>query len=423
MLPVLLERFKTRLKERSSSLYSRQSILIFIVLLVILACSSWVFLMLETNDVFARFNLAGDMASMEKQIEQDLKILEGFSIDPATITELKSLLGEFKKKRARFFYREDLFEEMKNLYDQVNELKEQQQSISHSQIENTLLAINTKFSELEHYGLTMEIKQAEKQLLEENLLTAQTREDFEVVTTLANQLDFFLQDQINVKKTIYLQEHLQEELTAIKELMRTGKGLGIEDQELEEAVKMIDINHTTSSTEYLFQLEKYQQMLVEGKIRLKEAIDKKQRELEEQRQRGSYIAIKPPQHPVSGKSIEVSLDEQVLRCYENGEQIFSSFVVTGKNGWWTTKGVHKILLKQKYKVLTMDGPEYYRIPVKYWMPFTYKGEGIHDATFRRVFGPRANRSWNGSHGCVNSPMATAQFIFYWADVGTPVVVY
>ncbi len=56
------------------------------------------------------------------------------------------------------------------------------------------------------------------------------------------------------------------------------------------------------------------------------------------------------------------------------------------------------------------------------MPF-YGNYGLHDASWRNgVFGGQ-DYLYNGSHGCVNLPEATAAFIYNWADVGTPVWIH
>jgi lipoprotein-anchoring transpeptidase ErfK/SrfK len=69
------------------------------------------------------------------------------------------------------------------------------------------------------------------------------------------------------------------------------------------------------------------------------------------------------------------------------------------------------------------GVDYYNLPGVHWVTW-FKGGGysIHEAYWRSSFGGQ-DYLWNGSHGCVNSPYAVAQFIFDWAPVGTPVIVH
>jgi lipoprotein-anchoring transpeptidase ErfK/SrfK len=64
----------------------------------------------------------------------------------------------------------------------------------------------------------------------------------------------------------------------------------------------------------------------------------------------------------------------------------------------------------------------YDVPVKYWMPF-YQGYGLHDAVWRHGSFGGQDYYYGGSHGCVNLPDATAEFIYNWAAVGTPVWVH
>jgi lipoprotein-anchoring transpeptidase ErfK/SrfK len=60
------------------------------------------------------------------------------------------------------------------------------------------------------------------------------------------------------------------------------------------------------------------------------------------------------------------------------------------------------------------------------MPF-YQGYGLHDASWRNGnFGETSGPLgyyYDGSHGCVNLPDATAAFVYNWSVVGTPVWVH
>ena len=67
--------------------------------------------------------------------------------------------------------------------------------------------------------------------------------------------------------------------------------------------------------------------------------------------------------------------------------------------------------------------EDYESPVKLWMPFTYLGEGLHDADWRSEWEFGGTTYINsGSHGCVNLPPEYAKKIFENLDVWTPVLV-
>lgn len=395
-----------------------------IVFLFVVAVVTWGLLFFDNNRVFARFSLAGELLAMEEQLQLDIATLETFEPPVEEIVPLRERFAAFRTHRAKEFYSEDLFEEMLSLYEAMQILTEEYQTTWKDSIIAVQQENQAKLQELERYQLRTTEQREDYEHLASELDKAQTQTDFRKVLAEANTLGIFLQDIIDTNKTLYLKEHLNEEIVAIEDLLLRGQGVGLEDEDLENAIEQLKNLHIVDSKDYLFQVKKYERLLVDRKLAFQQQLDEKMTTLQEQQQRSGYIAVKPPTKPLPGKSIEVSVGEQVMRLYEDGEQIFSTFVVTGKNGWWTTKGHHHIFHKQRNKIL--DGRsvgEDYRVPVRYWMPFTSSGEGIHDISTRRVFGPAAGRAWNGSHGCVNTPMAAVKYIYYWAEVGTPVIVY
>ena len=121
--------------------------------------------------------------------------------------------------------------------------------------------------------------------------------------------------------------------------------------------------------------------------------------------------------------VEISIEEQRMWCYKDGQLIVDTPVVTGnpnKEGCATPAGcVWAIDAKKHGAVLTGEG---YTQPVTYWMPFN-GNVGIHDAdTWRSEYGGEIYKT-NGSHGCVNTPTENARKIFEAVEIGTPVIVY
>lgn len=118
--------------------------------------------------------------------------------------------------------------------------------------------------------------------------------------------------------------------------------------------------------------------------------------------------------------VEISISNQKIWFYKDGNLIVSSSIVTGNPflGNSTETGVYK--LKYKERNATLVGADY-RTPVGYWMPFN-RGQGLHDATWRGSFGGQIYRG-NGSHGCVNLPLSTASAIYGSVSAGDPVIVY
>jgi len=121
--------------------------------------------------------------------------------------------------------------------------------------------------------------------------------------------------------------------------------------------------------------------------------------------------------------VDVCIDEQIVRYYENGILVRQSPCVTGlpDGGRSTPKGTYELQTHAKGKYLT--GPTWH-VWVDYWMRFTTNGAcGLHDATWRddSEFGGETYKT-NGSHGCVNLPHEFAEWLFDRVDVGTVVVV-
>lgn len=143
---------------------------------------------------------------------------------------------------------------------------------------------------------------------------------------------------------------------------------------------------------------------------------------------GSY-STKPVKitNKAFGKSIgntyiEISIKQQHIWYYRNGELYCHSAVVTGNaDGYHNTPtGLYKIWQRQSPTVLVGPG---YASPVSYWMAFN-GGIGIHDSSWRssKEYGGTTYKG-NGSHGCVNTPYNTVKKIYQKARIGDYVVVY
>ena len=116
--------------------------------------------------------------------------------------------------------------------------------------------------------------------------------------------------------------------------------------------------------------------------------------------------------------VEISIADQKLWYYKNGELFLSSRIVSGQRYKHPTpKGRYRIQWKATDTYLIGDD---YKTHVNYWMPFN-GGIGLHDATWRGAFGGDIY-TYNGSHGCVNLPYSVAQTLFYNIKEGTLVIV-
>jgi lipoprotein-anchoring transpeptidase ErfK/SrfK len=132
-----------------------------------------------------------------------------------------------------------------------------------------------------------------------------------------------------------------------------------------------------------------------------------------------------------GRYIEVNLSKQHLWVWQDHNVIFDSPITSGATGagFPTATGLFSIYYKatNTHLIGNAYGPRYnYDVFVQYWMAF-YSGFGLHDASWRNGnFGETSGPFgyyYDGSHGCVNLPLATAEFLYNWSEVGTPVWVH
>jgi lipoprotein-anchoring transpeptidase ErfK/SrfK len=129
------------------------------------------------------------------------------------------------------------------------------------------------------------------------------------------------------------------------------------------------------------------------------------------------------------KAIIISYAGQHLWAYQDGKVIEETPVTTGRPALPTDLGPMKVLKKDSPWKMHSPWPK----GSPYWYPdtvvkmvvwFTNTGEGIHDADWQRCcWGPGSQYTGNASHGCVHLPDAAESFVYHWADVGIPVVVY
>jgi lipoprotein-anchoring transpeptidase ErfK/SrfK len=140
------------------------------------------------------------------------------------------------------------------------------------------------------------------------------------------------------------------------------------------------------------------------------------------------------QAELPAKAITISLQEQVIRAFENGKQVFSTYVTTGRPGLETDPGHFQVYWKVTPWTMHSPWPKgsaywYPDTPVKMVMWFN-GGAGIHDASWRYYYGPGTEYPhydpWGantGTHGCVNVPYSNMVWLWNWTPEGTPVVVY
>jgi lipoprotein-anchoring transpeptidase ErfK/SrfK len=124
------------------------------------------------------------------------------------------------------------------------------------------------------------------------------------------------------------------------------------------------------------------------------------------------------------KLISVDLGSQKLMAWENGKVVYETKISSGMKLTPTVKGSFKIYYKTPLS--DMRGPSPYKdiYPSGKYLTknvpnsmYFYQGYAVHGAYWHNNFGRPA------SHGCVNTPLAAAKWLYDWAPVGTRVEVW
>jgi len=129
-------------------------------------------------------------------------------------------------------------------------------------------------------------------------------------------------------------------------------------------------------------------------------------------------------HP---RKIIVILSRQHLWAYNSDGSLFlDTDVTTGRPELPTPAGDYHIFAK--YSPYQFISPWPYGSPfwypsawVKYAMEFIGGGYFLHDAPWRRWYGP-GSQFGAGTHGCINIPLSPMTQLWGWAQIGDEVVV-
>ena len=132
---------------------------------------------------------------------------------------------------------------------------------------------------------------------------------------------------------------------------------------------------------------------------------------------------------VGGTRVEVNLKTLEEYAYVDNKLVFSTPVMSGTvtGSDKTPQGVFYVLYKQRNATLRgeNDNGTSYASKVKYWMPFTEDGVGLHDSSWQpsSVYGNISDRSEYHSHGCINNPPSKIKALWEVVSTDEPVVVY
>jgi len=141
-------------------------------------------------------------------------------------------------------------------------------------------------------------------------------------------------------------------------------------------------------------------------------------------QPGSVVSTPPDEQAKArieeGKYIDLNLAKQNLSIFEDGKNLSTFKVSTGKRGMATPTGTFSILAKRG-----RAWSRKYKLFMPYFMQFTRAGHGIHELP-EWPNGHKEGAAHLGipvSHGCVRLGIGPAKAVYNWADIGTPVVIH
>lgn len=191
----------------------------------------------------------------------------------------------------------------------------------------------------------------------------------------------------------------------------------------------------------------------EGKDGLKVDVDQASVVTAQNLNAGKNVSLELPTYVVKSKTqvnnivvadwskyIEVNLSTQTMTAYTAGGVVVGSWAITSgasSKGYATPTGTFLIQRKAGEGGIPGASGGGVCMPnppsstplcgINYVSYFTGQGHAIHEAWWRSPGAPNdfgnPNYRWNGSHGCVNATFSSAQFIFYWAPIGTPVIIH
>ncbi len=121
-----------------------------------------------------------------------------------------------------------------------------------------------------------------------------------------------------------------------------------------------------------------------------------------------------------GRYVDINLSKQVLSIFENGSNQGNFRISSGKRGMNTPTGTFNIMNKRK-----RAWSNKYKLFMPYWMQFTNQGHGLHELP-EWPSGYKEGANHLGvpvSHGCVRLGVGSAETVFHFVEVGTPIYIH
>lgn len=135
----------------------------------------------------------------------------------------------------------------------------------------------------------------------------------------------------------------------------------------------------------------------------------------------------------------ISLVEQAMRIYQNGQLVNSYHVTTGRQELPSLPGVWSVLDRRSptiFKAADPKGSPYWfpDTPISYAILYHWGGYYVHDAPWRADFGPGTQfphqdsggttaYNFDGSHGCINLQESDATWVYKHTNWNSIIVIY
>ena len=123
----------------------------------------------------------------------------------------------------------------------------------------------------------------------------------------------------------------------------------------------------------------------------------------------------------TGKYVDINLSAQILSIFQDGKILDSFLISSGKRGMETPKGETKI-----YNKFPRAYSKNYGLYMPFWMALASGGKfGVHELP-EWPGGYKEGAAHLGipvSHGCVRLGVGSAEKVYNWVEIGTPVVIY
>ncbi len=125
--------------------------------------------------------------------------------------------------------------------------------------------------------------------------------------------------------------------------------------------------------------------------------------------------LTPIRPGVPDKWIQITLDDQRLRCFEGERLVFRTRIGSGTWRTPTPRGEFRVVIQRHTRRMRGNiGGDRWDLPgVPYPVYFTYGGMAIHGTYWHNDYGRRHSR------GCVNLPNPAAKYIFRWVEPSVP----